>query len=597
MDEELYTRDSPKKSTKRVEPENQTKQKAHADKLKNETSAGENYRKKLRHGKKDNALTKEEAKKLAKLQKQGRKKVYSEAAIASKARQTVIQNEDNNSGTDSLNAGLTVAETGIGKVREKAKAKNYAGKLHARNEHLDAVQGAKGAKAAGEAGEGSKSATVKAARKKLMQKEFAEAAYAKQAKEAANSVGSITKRFTDKAEDLMGRLAETIKEFVEDHPGLLLIIGVILLLVLLISGSLTSCSALMGGGSNITITTSFTAQDADIVQVEANYVALETALQTTINNIERDYPGYDEYNYSLVEISHNPFELAALLTVLYEDYTPTEVGSMLQTIFDYQYTLTITEVIEIRTRTETRWHYVTYYRDEERTGYRWENGHLVPYTYTVSVPYQVYESYEVEVEYEYKKLNTTLTNNGITAAINGIGLTAEQMQRYMILLETKGNKPDIFGDNVYVTAEVPEAYRDYRVPGEYLTDAQFANMMQEAEKYLGYPYVWGGSSPSTSFDCSGFVSYVINNCGNGWNFGRLGANGLKNATARVSASDVKPGDLVFFQGTYETTGASHVGIVVDPVNKIMIHCGNPIQYASYDTTYWRAHAYCYGRIQ
>ena len=296
--------------------------------------------------------------------------------------------------------------------------------------------------------------------------------------------------------------------------------------------------------------------------------SVEQSLNTLISN-----------TYSLSEISHNPFELAALLTVLYENYTPSEVQSKLQTIFDYQYTLTLTEVVETRTRTETRWHYVTHYRDEERTGYRLVNGHLESYTYTVSVPYEEYESYEVEVEYEYKILNTTLTNNGISAAVSALNLTQDQMERYTLLLETRGNKPDIFGDNVYANPGVSEEYERYAVPGEYLTDQQFSNMHREAEKYLGYPYVWGGSSPSTSFDCSGFVSYVINNCGNGWNYGRLTANGWKNATARVAASDVKPGDLVFFQGTYNTTGASHVGIVVDPVNKIMIHCGNPIQYS------------------
>lgn len=606
MDEELYTREAPKKSSRRVEPENETKQKSHSDKLKNETSAADSYRKKLRHGKKDNSITKEEAKKNAKLHKQGRKKAFAEESVRRTARHAapdVVESEyerDDNAGIDALELGCGLADRGLRKMNDavdKARDKNYSGKMHARNEHLDAVQGKKGAKAAGEAGEGSKSMAAKAVKKKQMQKEFAEYAYKKQAKEAANSFGNVTKRFTDKAEDLMGRLAEAVKELVEEHPGILIGAVIILLVVLVLSGTLTSCSAIMSGGGNVIIDTSFTAQDSDIVAVEANYVALETALQTTIDNIETDHPGYDEYNYSLAEISHNPYELAALLTVLYEDYTPSEVASMLQTIFDYQYTLTSTEVVETRTRTETRWHYVTYYRDEQRTGYRWVNGHLESYTYTVSVPYQVYESYEVEVEYQYYILNTTLTNNGISAAVNALGLTQEQLQRYAILLETRGNKPDVFGDNPYASPTINPEYENYAVPGEYLTDQQFGNMLHEAEKYLGYPYVWGGSSPSTSFDCSGFVSYVINHCGNGWNYGRLTANGWKNATARVNASDVKPGDLIFFQGTYETSGASHVGIVVDPVNKIMIHCGNPIQYASYDSTYWRAHFYCYGRIQ
>lgn len=602
MNEEKYTRDAKKESSrkKRVEPENKTRKKSHADKLKNETSAGESYRKKLRYGKKDNALTVEEAKKLRKMKKQGRKKIYAETAAVDTVRRAGIRNEDDNAGTEALDKAGSLAVAGSARARasvQDGKRSRYGEKLHNRNEHLEAVQGAKGAKEAGEAGESTMCATVKASRKKLMQKEFAEAAAKKQANEAANSFGNISKKFTDKAEDLVGRFAEWAREFLEDHPLALVFAVLILIVVLVLSGALSSCSMMAGGVNGATVVTSFTADDADIIQVEADYVALETDLQNTIDNIETDHPGYDEYNYSLAEVSHNPFELAALLTVLYEDYTPSEVQSMLQTIFDYQYTLTITEVVEIRTRTETRWHYVTYYREEERTGYRVVNGRLESYTYTVSVPYQVYESYEVEVEYDYYILNTTLTNNGISAAVNALNFTEEQMQRYVLLLETRGNKPDIFGDNVYANPGVSEEYQDYAVPGEYLTNQQFANMLHEAEKYLGYPYVWGGSSPGTSFDCSGFVSYVINHCGNGWNYGRLTANGWKNATARVAASDVKPGDLVFFQGTYDTSGASHVGIVVDPVNKIMIHCGNPIQYASYDTAYWRAHAYCYGRIQ
>ena len=587
MNEEKYTREKVEKSTgkKRVEPENRTTAKKHADKLKNETSAGESYRKKLRYGKKDNSLTKEEEKKLRRVKKQGRKRIYRETAAAETIRKAGIRNEDDNVGTEALDQAMGLAMAGSAEARNYAqdiKRSNYGKKLHSRNDHLDAVQGAKGAKEAGEAGESTMSATVKSARKKLMQKEFAEAASKKQAAEAANGIGSIGRKFTDKAEDLMGRLAEWIREFFEDHPLLLVFAVLILIVVLVVSGALSSCSMMAGGVNTTTITTSFTAEDADILEVEADYAGLEADLQDTIDHIETDHPGYDEYNYSLAEISHNPFELAALLTVLYENYTPSQVQSMLQTIFDCQYTLTMTEVVETRTRTETR------------TGQRWVSDGVVN-----GIPVGHYESYEyeVEVEYDYYILNTTLTNHGITAAVNALNLTEDQMQRYMILLETRGNKPEIFGDNVYANPGVSEEYENYAVPGEYLTDQQFAKMLNEAEKYLGYPYVWGGSSPGTSFDCSGFVSYVINNCGNGWNYGRLTANGWKNATARVAASDVKPGDLVFFQGTYNTSGASHVGIVVDPVNKIMIHCGNPIQYASYDTAYWRAHAYCYGRIQ
>jgi len=576
MNEEIYTRD--KGAKRRVEPENQAQNRSHAGKLKNETSRAEAMRKKLRTGKADTAETKLEIKKTAKIHKQGRKAARKNAVVSGEIRHQLNEaNEDQNAGGDAINAGSQVVENGIYSIKKKggksADANGYSVKLH-RSKHGE-TQGGTGAKNATVA-EGD--AAKHQAQKNLMKKEIQKQAFKERARETANASGGFMKRFVDKAEDMAGRLAEMVAEFIEEHPLGFLIAGAVLIIVLVISGTLSSCSLMAGGGSNSILATSFTAQDADIVAVEGDYVSLETDLQNTINRIEADHPGYDEYQYDLSEIAHNPFELAALLTVLYEDYTESEVQSMLQNIKDYQYTLTLTQVVETRTRTE------------ERTGTRTihhADGTTTTEEYT----------YEVEVEYDYYILKTKLTNNGIQAAVNALGLTEEQLQRYAVILEMRGNKPDIFGDNPYANPGVSEEYQDYDVPAEYLTDQQFANMLNEAERYLGYPYVWGGSSPSTSFDCSGFVSYVINNCGNGWNYGRLTANGWKNTTARVNASDVKPGDLIFFQGTYDTAGASHVGIVVDPANKIMIHCGNPIQYASYDSNYWRQHFYCYGRIR
>ena len=354
-------------------------------------------------------------------------------------------------------------------------------------------------------------------------------------------------------------------EFVKEHPKAILIAGVLGLLVMLIAGMFSSCTAMFAGSGNAVLGTSYTAEDADILGADADYSALETALDNQISNIESTHPGYDEYRYDLAEIGHNPYELASYLTVLFEDYTRTEVQSTLQSLFAQQYTLTLTPEVEVRYRTETR-------TDSEGN------------------------DYDVEVPYNYHILNVKLTNKGLGAVIRDSGLTTEQADRYDVLMTTSGNRSELFGEDVYGVAG--GEYTDYDIPGEALADEKFRRMITEAEKYLGYPYVWGGSSPSTSFDCSGFVSWVINHSGNGWNVGRLGARGLKNICDIIPPDQAKPGDLIFFHHTYDApdpSDATHVGIYVG--DGMMIHCGNPIAYASTESNYWQSHFLCFGRIR
>lgn len=574
MDEEQITR--AKKSThRRGETDSKIKKNGLGDKLKNDASRKEAMGKKFRTGKADTKETITEKKKREKLRKQGRKKAYEEAIRRiPRGQATESDDQDNNASEDVLVTTHKAVQNTLysGKIKNHDKrSKGYASKIHERK-HMEEAKSFQKAK-----DEIRKNGTSsKEIQKNLMKKEIQRYAYKKQTVENANSFGNISKRFVDKAEDMASRIAEAVTEFVESHPLGSIMAVIILILVLVLSGILSSCAASFGGGSNLTVATSYTAQDSDIVAVNDNYKDLESALRNRIDNIETTYPDYDEYKYQVAEINHNPYALAALLTVLYEDYTESEVQAMLQTIFDTQYVLTMTPVTETRTR------------EEERTGYRTvhhEDGTTSTESYT----------YTVEVEYEYHILKVKLVNKGIDYVARNMGLTAEQLQRYEILLTTFGNKKYLFeGENNAVPN--PGDYPDYQVSSENLTDQQFAKMLEEAKKYLGYPYVWGGSSPSTSFDCSGFVSYVINHCGNGWNVGRQTANGILGCCARVSKEDAKPGDLIFFQGTYDTSGASHVGIIVDSQAKMMIHCGNPIQYASYDSNYWRLHYYTCGRL-
>ena len=396
------------------------------------------------------------------------------------------------------------------------------------------------------------------------------------AAKAGAAAAENTASGTAKAAQGTVSITEKAFQFVQSHSHIIIGIAAVGLLVLVIAGSVSSCSVLINGGGNVVLGTSYTAEDEDLKGAETDYTKLEDKLRKQIDRIETDHPGYDEYRYNLAEIGHNPYELASLLTVEFENYTRSQVQARLQSIFEAQYELKLEEKVEIRTRKETR------------VGYRYNPITGTGHTYT----------YQVTVQYEYKILNVTLLNRGVDYVARNSGLTDDQLQRYEVTLECRGNRDDLFAGIAFATPDGAGSsgeYQDYDIPGEALTDEKFRKMITEAEKYLGYPYVWGGSSPSTSFDCSGFVSWVINHCGNGWNVGRQTANGLMGKCDIIPKSEAKPGDLIFFQKTYNTSGASHVGIYVG--NGMMIHCGNPISYASIETNYWRQHYYCMGRIR
>ena len=405
--------------------------------------------------------------------------------------------------------------------------------------------------------------------KQAIKKEYAAA-------KAGAAAAENTAAGTAKAAQGTASMTEKAFQFVQSHSHIIIGIAAVGLLVLVIAGSVSSCSVLINGGGNVVLGTSYTAEDEDLKGVETDYTKLEDKLRKQIDRIETDHPGYDEYRYNLAEIGHNPYELASLLTVEFENYTRSQVQARLQSIFEAQYELKLEEKVEIRTRKETR------------VGYRYNPITGTGHTYT----------YQVTVQYEYKILNVTLLNRGVDYVARNSGLTDDQLQRYEVTLECRGNRDDLFAGIAFATPDGAGSsgeYQDYDIPGEALTDEKFRKMITEAEKYLGYPYVWGGSSPSTSFDCPGFVSWVINHCGNGWNVGRQTANGLMGKCDIIPKSEAKPGDLIFFQKTYNTSGASHVGIYVG--NGMMIHCGSPISYASIETSYWRQHYYCMGRIR
>lgn len=376
-----------------------------------------------------------------------------------------------------------------------------------------------------------KSTIKKFQQKQRIKKQYQRAKQAEQSAKAAKKTAQNTER-------ALRRFAA----FVWRHKAVFGIILAIALLIAWLGTVLSSCSVMLTTGANSIMVSSYFAEDADIYAAENYYVSLEQNLQSKINRIERDYPGYDEYKYNMAQIGHNPYELISYLTAVYKDFKFNDIKSSLDTLFNSQYHLTVTAVTEQRTD---------------------EDGNTK----------------------EYKILNVTLTNEGMTNSLN-----EEQRELYNIYLASKGNRDYLFANDIYANeTDAPS----YTIPGEALTDATFRRLITEAEKYLGFPYVWGGSNPSTSFDCSGFVCWVFSNSGV-YPLSRTTAQGIYNQCARVSPQDAKPGDIIFFKGTYNTSEISHVGIYVG--NGMMIHAGNPIKYASVNTDYWTQHFFAYGRL-
>jgi cell wall-associated NlpC family hydrolase len=399
-------------------------------------------------------------------------------------------------------------------------------------------------------------------------------------KEDASAKAGKSAKGTVKASETTAKAAKKAAEetkkagsFIVRHKKGFLIVGGIAVGLVLFMNIISSCSVMFQGGvSGIGIST-YPCVDTDMLAAEAQYCGMEAELQHYLDTYEATH-SYDEYHFDLDDIEHDPYVLISMLTALQNgEWTIADVQNNLAMLFEKQYILTEDVVVEVRYRTETRtgsYHYT----DPETGETVWED----------------YE-YDVQVPYNYYICTVTLENFNLSHVPIYI-MSQDQLSMYAMYMGTLGNRPDLFPASGYIGKYITGEYEDYEIPPAALEDEVFAAIMEEATKYLGFPYVWGGSSPSTSFDCSGFVSWVINH--SGWDVGRLGAQGLCNICTRVSSANVKPGDLVFFTGTYDTPGVSHVGIYVGE-NK-MIHCGDPIQYAYLTSSYWQGHFYCYGRM-
>ena len=480
--------------------------------------------------------------------------------VLSQVHREVRQSEDDNVGVEAAHKVEQAVESGGRLVQSAHRAhqlKPYRAAIRAEKKleraNLDALQ------KKAEIDSPTSSPVSKWQQKQAIKKQYAAAKHNQAAQTTAKAAENTAKAAKKAAEK-----AEKAGKYVWEHRRGFAIAAAILLMLAFLLNGLSSCSVIMDGvGSGIAAST-YPSQDTDMLGAEAQYCEMEAELQRYLDTYESTHD-YDEYHFDLDTIEHDPYVLISMITALHQgEWTLDEVQGTLQMLFDRQYILTEDVVVETRYRTETD---------------TWTDADGNTHTDTYQVPY------------DYYICTVTLENFNLSHVPVYI-MSEEQLGMYATYMATLGNRPDLFPGSGYIGKYVEGSYTDYDIPPEALDDEVFAAIIKEAEKYLGYPYVWGGSSPSTSFDCSGFVSWVINH--SGWDVGRLGAQGLCNICTPVSSANVKPGDLVFFTGTYDTPGVSHVGIYVG--NNMMIHCGDPISYANLNSSYWQSHFYRYGRL-
>ena len=480
--------------------------------------------------------------------------------VLSQVHREVRQSEDDNVGVEAAHKVEQAVESGGRLVQSTHRAhqlKPYRAAIRAEKKleraNLDALQ------KKAEIDSPTSNPVSKWQQKQAIKMQYAAAKHNQAAQTTAKAAENTAKAAKKAAEK-----AEEVGKYVWEHRRGFAIAAAILLMLAFLLNGLSSCSVIMDGvGSGIAAST-YPSQDADMLGAEAQYCEMEAELQRYLDTYESTHD-YDEYHFDLDTIEHDPYVLISMITALHQgEWTLDEVQGTLQMLFDRQYILTEDVVVETRYRTETD---------------TWTDADGNTHTDTYQVPY------------DYYICTVTLENFNLSHVPVYI-MSEEQLGMYATYMATLGNRPDLFPGSGYIGKYVEGSYTDYDIPPEALDDEVFAAIIKEAEKYLGYPYVWGGSSPSTSFDCSGFVSWVINH--SGWDVGRLGAQGLCNICTPVSSANVKPGDLVFFTGTYDTPGVSHVGIYVG--NNMMIHCGDPISYANLNSSYWQSHFYRYGRL-